>query len=58
LRGLVEGRSAALVRDARDPLAAPTYFILLEWADDRVVGIRDFRFARYAIAGAEVFLIV
>ena len=54
--GLVDRRPAALVRDARSPSAVPTYFILLEWADDRLVGIRDFRFACYAIAGAEVFV--
>ena len=56
--GLVDRRPAALVRNALSPSAAPpTYFILLEWAGDRLVEIRDFRFARYAIAGAEVFLI-
>jgi RNA polymerase sigma-70 factor (ECF subfamily) len=30
------------------------YFVLLEFAGDGVVNIRDFRFARYAIEGAEV----
>ena len=52
--GLVDGRAALLVQDPRDPSGTPTYFILLEWAGDRVVDIRDFRFARYAIEGAEL----
>jgi RNA polymerase sigma-70 factor, ECF subfamily len=30
------------------------YFVLLEWAGDRLVNIRDFRFVRYAIKGAEL----
>jgi len=55
--GLVDRRPAALVRNALSPSAAPTYFILLEWAGDRLVGIRDFRFASYAIAGAEIFML-
>ena len=54
--GLVDRRPAALVRNALIPSAAATYFILLAWAGDRLVGIRDFRFARYAIAGAEIFV--
>jgi RNA polymerase sigma-70 factor (ECF subfamily) len=32
----------------------PTYFVLLDWAGDRLIGIRDFRHARYAIDGAEL----
>jgi RNA polymerase sigma-70 factor, ECF subfamily len=52
--GLVDGRPAALVRDAANPSAAPTYFVLLQWADVGIVSIRDFRYARYAIEGAEV----
>src|SRR5215467_16242526 len=55
--GLIDRRPAALVRNALSPSAAPTYFILLEWASDRLVGIRDFRFASYAIAGAEIFML-
>ena len=30
------------------------YFVLLNWADGRVVAIRDFVFARYAMEGAEL----
>jgi RNA polymerase sigma-70 factor (ECF subfamily) len=52
--GLVDGRAAALVRDPADVSASPSYFVLLNWDDGKVTGIRDFRFARYATDGAEV----
>jgi len=52
--GLVEGRPAALVRDAEQPTASPAYFILLGWTGDRLLTIRDFRFARYAMEGADI----
>jgi RNA polymerase sigma-70 factor (ECF subfamily) len=52
--GLVERRPALLVRDPRDPSGAPAYFVLLQWAGDKLTNIRDFRHARYAIEGAEV----
>src|SRR5205823_2787310 len=52
--GLVDGRAAALVCDPRDPSGQPRYFVLLDWSADGLVGIRDFRYARYAIDGAEV----
>lgn len=52
--GMVEGHPAVLVRDSRDPQGAPIYFVLMEWADGRVVKIRDFAHARYAIDGAEI----
>jgi RNA polymerase sigma-70 factor (ECF subfamily) len=52
--GFVDRRPAILVRDPRDPSGAPIYFVLLDWAGDQVVGIRDFRHARYATEGAEL----
>ena len=52
--GFVDGRAAILMSDPNDPAGAPAYFVLLEWTDGRIVGIRDFIFARYAIEGAEV----
>lgn len=54
LPGLVEGRPAALVRDAQAPAAPPAYFILLDWTGEQLLTIRDFRFARYALDGAEI----
>jgi RNA polymerase sigma-70 factor (ECF subfamily) len=52
--GFVDRRPAILVRDPSDASAAPTYFVLLDWAGDRLSRIRDFRHARYAIDGAEI----
>ncbi len=52
--GLVDGHPAALVRDPHDASSRPSYFILLQWTDDRLLTIRDFRFARYATEGAEL----
>jgi RNA polymerase sigma-70 factor, ECF subfamily len=55
--GLVDGRPAALVFDPGDTSGRPTYFVLLEWAGDGLVNIRDFRYARYAIEGAELLVL-
>jgi RNA polymerase sigma-70 factor, ECF subfamily len=55
--GFVDRRPAILVRDPRDPSGAATYFVLLDWAGDRLVGIRDFRHARYATDGAELLML-
>ena len=54
--GMVEGRPAALVHMPDGPTGGPpdrpTYFVLLDWADGRVIEIRDFYFARYAVEDA------
>jgi RNA polymerase sigma-70 factor (ECF subfamily) len=55
--GLVDRRPAILVRDPHDATGAPTYFVLLEWTGDRLIGIRDFRHARYATEGAELVML-
>jgi RNA polymerase sigma-70 factor (ECF subfamily) len=55
--GLVDGRAAALVCDPGDPIGQPRYFVLLNWTADGVIGIRDFRYARYAIEGAEIVML-
>jgi RNA polymerase sigma-70 factor (ECF subfamily) len=52
--GLVEGRLAALVSDVATGKPGPSYFILLEWLDGKLAFIRDFRYARYAIEGADI----
>ena len=52
--GLVDGTPAILVRDPDDAAGRPKYFMILEWSGDSVATIRDFRFARYALDGAEV----
>jgi RNA polymerase sigma-70 factor (ECF subfamily) len=53
---LVDRRPALLVRDPGDPSGATTYFVLLQWAGDRLTNIRDFRYARYVTEGAEVVI--
>lgn len=52
--GLVEGRPAALVFEGDAGHGPPAYFILLDWAGDLLVAIRDFRYARYALEAAEM----
>jgi len=55
--GFVDGRPAAVARDPGDPAGKPSYFVLLEWGDDRLLTIRDFRYARYAMEGADVLVL-
>ena len=52
--GLVDRRPALLAFDPDDPAGRPLYFVLLGWARDQVVSIRDYRYARYAMEGAEI----
>jgi RNA polymerase sigma-70 factor (ECF subfamily) len=54
--GFVDRRPAILVCDPNDVPGRPGYFVLLNWEEDRVVAIRDFRFARYATEGAELMV--
>ena len=56
LPGFVDRRPAAIVYDADDPDRRPKYFVLLAWAGDEIIGIRDFVYARYAMEGAELAL--
>lgn len=51
--GQVDRRPAILVHDPARP-GMPKYFVLLDWAEGKVMTIRDFLFAPYAIEGAEV----
>ena len=51
--GQVEGRPAMLAFDPEDSASGPAYFILLEFSAGELHLIRDFRYARYAMAGAE-----
>ena len=52
--GFVDRCPAILVGDPHDLAGQPWYFVLLDWRNDSIVTIRDFRFARYAIEGAEL----
>ena len=55
--GMVDRRPALLAFDPDDPLGTPIYFVMLGWAGDRVASIRDFRYARYAMEGAEIHVL-
>jgi len=50
--GLVEGRPAVLVLDPARPDGAVLYFVLLGWSGERLVTVRDFRYARYVMEAA------
>lgn len=52
--GLVDRRPAIIVHDPERPSGPPIYFMLLDWAGGRLLEIRDFRYARYAIEDAEL----
>lgn len=51
--GQVEGRPAMLAFDPEDSASGPAYFVLLQFSGDELHLIRDFRYARYAMANAE-----
>ena len=55
--GLVDGRSAMFVFDRHDHTQWPAYFVVLDFAGEIVVNIRDFLFARYALDGADLRLL-
>jgi RNA polymerase sigma-70 factor (ECF subfamily) len=52
--GSVEGRPAILVFNAQEPAGAPRYFMLIDWVNGEVARIRDYRYARYVMADAEI----
>ena len=54
--GMVEGHPAALAYLPDGPAGTPAYFIILQWAEGRLIGIRDFYYARYAIESADSML--
>ena len=43
-----------LVFDRTVDLTTPAYFVALDFESDRVVAIRDFLFARYAMEGIAI----
>jgi RNA polymerase sigma-70 factor (ECF subfamily) len=52
--GAVEGRPAAIAFDPAAPSGPPIYFVLLHFEADGLTGIKDFRYARYAVADADI----
>ena len=55
--GLVDGRPAAIVVDPRTGTEDPTHLVALDWSGDAVARIRDFRYARYVLGGAQIRLL-
>ncbi|MBV1907751.1 MAG: RNA polymerase sigma factor [Kangiellaceae bacterium] len=55
--GTIEGKPVVLAFDSPDTKQAPLYFILLNFEDNGLSLIRDFRYARYVMDDAEWALI-
>jgi RNA polymerase sigma factor, sigma-70 family len=55
--GWVDGKLAAILTDPADPLALPFSMIVVDWAADRIVRVRDFYHAPYALEGAAVSIL-
>lgn len=52
--GFAENRAVLLARDPNVSTADIAYVILLDWAEDRIVAIRDFRYAPYVVESLAV----
>jgi RNA polymerase sigma-70 factor (ECF subfamily) len=52
--GKVEGHLAILAYDPRETSSVPTYFLLLDWENQKVARIRDYRYVRYVMRDAQV----
>jgi RNA polymerase sigma-70 factor (ECF subfamily) len=52
--GIVDGRPAMLVYDREVSLEKVAYFVVLTFADDKVISIYDFLYARYAMEAVSV----
>lgn len=55
--GFVDGRPAVLASDPHDSSGKAAYFVLLNWTGRKVSNIKDFRYARYVMDGAEVLFV-
>jgi RNA polymerase sigma factor (sigma-70 family) len=51
--GAVEGQPAMLVFDATRTMERPAHFVLIDWRSDRIIAIRDFLFAAYALEAVD-----
>jgi RNA polymerase sigma-70 factor (ECF subfamily) len=56
--GQFDGRLAAIVSNPRDVQRLPTNVIVVDWAEDVIVRLRDFYHAPYVLDGAAVELLV
>lgn len=55
--GLVDRNPALLAFDPDEPDGAPLYFVVIEWNGSDVSAIRDFRYARYVLEGAQIVVL-
>ncbi len=51
--GAVEGRPAMLVFDATGVIDKPAHFVLIDWSQGRIAGIRDFLFTPYVLEATD-----
>jgi len=52
--GFVDSQPAILIRDPQAVDGAVRGFMLVEWRGEEVTAIRDFRYAPYCVAGADI----
>lgn len=52
--GTVEGRLGILVYDPQSVSPMPVYFMLLEWDNEKVAAIRDYRYVSYVMRDAQI----
>ena len=52
--GFVEDRPAILIRDPQAPESGVRGFMLVEWLEEQVIQIRDFRYAPYCVVDADI----
>jgi len=52
--GWVDGKAVLLVMDSTRSQVLPSYFVMLEWREDKIIGIRDFRYAAYVVKEADI----
>lgn len=55
--GAVDGQPAMLVYDSGHPSHRPAHFVVIDWCNDTIIGIRDFLYAAYAMEGADWVLL-
>jgi RNA polymerase sigma factor (sigma-70 family) len=51
--GAVEGQPAMLVFDGTRTMERPAHFVLIDWRSNRIIAIRDFLFAPYALEAVD-----
>ena len=55
--GFVDGRPAAIACEPGTSPGRPIYFVVVDWRGREILGIRDFRYARYVCESAELTLL-